>query len=110
VARGGGYIPLKNSLREDPKMLLACARDELAFGTYVAGLLYCNQNRTDGFIPAVTVPALTYQKRPKKVTEALVMAGLWQEVEDGFMVHNYLGHNASREQIEQSLAKDKGRK
>lgn len=107
---GGGFIKLRNGLREHPKMLIARAQDELAFGAYVGGLLYCNLNRTDGFIPGLQVAALTAPKRPGKVAEALVNAGLWHQVEEGFVVHDYLDHNSSREQIERSMKKDTERK
>lgn len=66
---------------------------------WVCGLAYCQEGLTDGFIPTEALPYLGV-KNAKQLTEHLVKAGLWDEVEGGWSVHDYLEHNRSASDVE----------
>lgn len=70
---------------------------------YLSGLIYCNTNLTDGHIPDVMLPVLcglAYQTQSKRVADALVELNLWERVPGGYIVHDFLTFNKSRNQIE----------
>lgn len=70
---------------------------------YLSGLIYCNTNVTDGFIPDVMLPVLcglAYQTASKRVADALVRLNLWERVEGGYLIHDFLSFNKSRNEIE----------
>jgi hypothetical protein len=84
-----------------------------AFRLWFRGLLYCRRNRTDGHIPELAARGLTkgakqYQRasaellaRPTLVPDRVP---LWSRTETGFLIHNYLERNKSREQIDNEIA------
>lgn len=102
----------------------------LGLAMQVAGLCYCNRYLTDGFIPRATVPLLlnlegiamhvrggeligggedaTWQL----VVEDLVNVGLWEEVEGGYVIHDYLEYQPSRAEVllEREQKRDAGHK
>jgi hypothetical protein len=64
--------------------------------------MYVNrQDARDGFIPAPMLPMLYPFKSPKKLAQRLVEAGLWDEQQGGYRVHDYHSWNSSREKIEE---------
>jgi len=70
---------------------------------YISGLIYCNANLTDGFISNSMLPVLcglAFQVPPQKTSERLVQANLWERVEGGFRVHDFLHFNKSKQEIE----------
>jgi len=70
---------------------------------YLSGLIYCNTNLTDGYIPEVMLPALcglAYQMPSKKVADILVDLNLWESVPGGYLVHDFLTFNKSKKEIE----------
>jgi hypothetical protein len=94
---------------------------------WLAGLAYCNRNLTDGFIPWAVAQRLVCwefleapddqgrQKliritkscghigddiRPDYVIDLLLMAGLWEDTEGGYLVHDYDQYQPTREQVE----------
>jgi hypothetical protein len=75
-----------------------------AVGLYCMALTWCADQLTDGFIPEHQVERLTGSVRRLKVTvellvEALVEAGLWEVVEGGYQIHDYLAYNLDREAV-----------
>ena len=70
---------------------------------YIAGNGFCNEYLTDGFISDTdieTVAFNAFQRQPKKAVESLVKAGLWDRVSGGYMIHDYLDYNKSKQEIE----------
>ena len=70
---------------------------------YLSGLIYCNTNLTDGYIAESLLPVLygmAYQVNGKKVVNALVELNLWERVEGGYRIHDFLEFNKSRTEIE----------
>ena len=105
------FVKVDDRLPGHPKMLLACAEAPHAFGLYVAALCYANSHKTDGSIPTgavqILLPAL---RRTNVAAQALVRAGLWHATEAGFQIHDYLEHQTSRAQMEDTRAWDVKRK
>lgn len=70
------------------------------------GLIYCQKNLTDGFIPADAIVSFGVKAlKPAKVAEELCRpqlpgrAPLWMKVAGGYQIHDYLQWNDSRETI-----------
>ena len=75
---------------------------------YIAGNGFCNEYLTDGFISDTdieTVAFNAFQRQPKKAVESLVKAGLWDRVSGGYMIHDYLDYNKSKQEIEELRSK-----
>ena len=75
---------------------------------YIAGNGFCNEYLTDGFISDTdieTVAFNAFQRQPKKAVESLVKAGLWDRVPGGYMIHDYLDYNKSKQEIEELRSK-----
>lgn len=86
---------------------------------WVTGLSWCARNLTDGAIPARQIRKLIDAQgivvdgeplRADEVASQLVETGLWDQVDGGFQVRNYLKYQPSREQVLASRAKDRERK
>jgi hypothetical protein len=67
------------------------------YGLWVAGICYCNRNLTDGFIPDSMARRILGVDQD--VVDGLVMAGVWELVDGGYLVHDYLEHQQSRAEI-----------
>lgn len=70
---------------------------------FISGLGYCVEGLTDGFIPAAVVRRLTDVDDPDgdASRDALVSAGLWEEVPDGYVVHDYHDWQSSSSSVAQ---------
>lgn len=80
----------------------------LGMALYLAGLIHCNSNLTDGFIDADVLPALygmTFQSKRNRTADKLVELKLWHKVRGGYCVNDFLDFNRSKEQIEVIKAK-----
>lgn len=110
------WVQLDDTIPHHPKILRA---GPLAAWLYICGLCYCSRYLTDGFIPAAALPHLAAmgeanneanaQANASAFAEALasrlVEARLWHKVDGGYAVHDYLGHNRSREDVLRLKAK-----
>ena len=70
---------------------------------YLSGLIYCNGNLTDGFIMDGVLPMLcgmAFQTPAKKVADKLVEVNLWERVDGGYQIHDFLSFNKSKKEIE----------
>ncbi len=104
-----GWVKLDDGFFRNPKVLHV-GRDAKAL--YLAGLCYSGSSLTDGFIPTNATRGLAVDIQigsPKKAIVQLVDAGLWVEVGDGFMIHDYLEFNQSAEKVHaiRDAAKDR---
>ncbi|SDJ74810.1 hypothetical protein [Streptomyces indicus] len=121
------WVRISDDFYDHPKCDAAGA---LGTALWVAGLAWSNRNLTDGFIPRRSaLRLLDFEDAAEAVRYAehhagsnavthdvdhedlapliarfavrrLVMAGLWEEVEGGFRIHDYLDYQKSAEQIE----------
>jgi DnaD/phage-associated family protein len=75
----------------------------LGMALYLAGLIHCNTNLTDGFIDEDILPmlyGLSYQKARNRSVEKLVELKLWHQVDGGYEINDFLDFNRSKSQIE----------
>jgi hypothetical protein len=76
-----------------------------AFRLWVWGLCYCQTHLTDGLIPGAAVAS-----QSGKAAAMLVLSRLWEAREEGgFVVHDYLDWNDSRELVTKRQAEARGR-
>lgn len=96
------WAPLSTRFFRDPRVR-AAGRDAALL--FVAGLGYCTEHLTDGFIPgdAVAVLAAESWSKPSSAKK-LVEHGLWRAVEGGWQVAGWTSWNRTREEIEEKRA------
>ena len=123
------WVKLDDKFAQHPKVLQA---GPLGLALYVAGLCYANMHLTDGFLPERSVPMLLNfnglamgmwnsgagfgggeDATWDKVAADLVIAELWERVEGGWMIHDYLQFQPSKDQVlstrhERQVAGSKG--
>lgn len=87
-----GWVKLDDTFTDHPKVEMA---GDNAAWLYVAGLLYAYRADTDGFIPHGRVPKLTNLKAPLRLARRLVDVRLWEAVDNGYVIHDYLDHQQS---------------
>ncbi len=94
----------------DHKKLMRTEFPALGLAQYQAGLCYCSRNLTDGFIPRakatclLPISGLARQDSGQPITwdeinADLVRCGLWEIVEDGYEVHDYLDFQSSSSEV-----------
>lgn len=73
----------------------------------IAGIIYCNGQLTDGFIPSGALPMLcAWAKIDVGVADAIAIAkrlvehSYWLIVDGGYKIHDFLDWNVSREEVE----------
>ena len=87
---------MNDSHPENPKVI--AAGDDGGWLHYCA-ICYCSRNETDGFVPDIIVPRLTGLPDVEAVVERLVKLCLFEKVEGGIRVHDYLDHQTPADQI-----------
>lgn len=87
------WVRIDDALPDHPKV--AAVADDAAMWLHVCGLCYANRYLTNGFIPKGQVNRLARSRGAHK----LVKAGLWDEVEGGYMIHGYLEYQPSRDKV-----------
>jgi hypothetical protein len=102
------WVKLDDQFYNHPKLahlgplMLPCV------GLHVFALCWCNAYLTDGFIPeqqlsklvgdlSVLLPEGDYPP----LVQALVTAGLWEEKDAGYLIHDFLDYNPSRREVMQ---------
>jgi len=121
------WVKLDDQFYAHPKIVRV---GPLGMALQVAGLCYCNQFETDGFIPlakARTLLSWEFQKAEKDrlvsysidigsgmrgetvtsdfVIELLLHEGIWEEQPDGYLIHDYARYQKSRVEIEELRTK-----
>lgn len=92
-----GYVQLANGFYMNRKVRRLRRTMPSAISAFVIMLSYCGDNLTDGYVDSDTaefVLDITTQE-----LDALQQAGLVESVEGGYVVHDYLEHNRSRQQV-----------
>lgn len=90
------WAKIDDQFADHPKVIAA---GPLASWLYVCGLTYCARLLTDGFIPTGQVRKLADLDRAMDLAQSLVEVGLWEEVAGGYLVHDYLEYNPSKERV-----------
>lgn len=92
-----GYVQLANGFYLNRKVRRLRRTMPSAIGAFVVMLSYCGDNLTDGYVDEDTaefVLDITVQE-----LDALQQAGLIESVDGGYVIHDYLEHNRSRQQV-----------
>ncbi len=88
------FVTLLVSVPLHPKFLKAGPD---ASWLWICGLAYAKRHRTDGFIPETVLHYLGVKRpRPELLAARLVNVGLWDKVDDGWHVHDYLQHEHNK--------------
>lgn len=77
---------------------------------WVCGTAHCQSQLSDGFVSDEALPMIGIPKGYKSLAGLLVKAGLWERIEGGYRVHDYLDYNKSRQEVLQKRAEDAQRK
>lgn len=115
------WVKLDDQFSHHPKIMQA---GPLAGWLHVCALCYCASYLTDGFIPnAVTnvladyshigvttagndLVAFGHDIEASELVGTLVDVGLWEIVESGYMIHDYLEYNPSKAEVLAERAKN----
>jgi hypothetical protein len=100
------YLALDDNFAHSPKVTRLTDR---AFRLHVVALCHCSQHLTDGFI-SESAQIWAEIGTTKKINAQLVKSGLWEIVEGGWQIHDYLDWNASAAQIKEKRRRDRQRK
>jgi len=102
LALGRAHLPwikIDDHFDEHRKFLIA---GPIATCLWLRCLAYCNRNLTDGFIPAAVAQEKAWSADPNAPgyqIERLVEAGLWEKASSGYVMHDYLDYQPSREDV-----------
>lgn len=78
---------------------------------WVCGIAHCQSQLTDGFISDEVLPMIGVDGgRVKRLAAVLVEVGLFERVEGGYRVHDYLEHNATAAEVKADKEWDRKRK
>lgn len=92
-----GYVQLVNGFYLNRKVRRLRRTMPSAISAFVVMLSYCGDNLTDGYVDDDTaefVLDITVQE-----LDALQQVGLIETVDGGYVIHDYLEHNRSRQQV-----------
>lgn len=104
-----GWVRLDDGFFRHPKVL-AAGRD--ARDLYLAALCYCGAGLTDGLVPVGALPILAVEAGVGKAAAAvnrLVAVGLFEEVPNGWRIHDYLAHQESADSVKAARAANAAR-
>lgn len=90
------WVRLDDGFPDHPKAVQA---GPMACWLFVCGIAYANRYLTDGFVPERQLPRLIEAKKPGALAAVLVEVGLWEIVEGGFRIHDYLDYQPSAEKV-----------
>jgi hypothetical protein len=88
------WLRLDDGFAEHPKVLVL---SDKAFRLHVRAMCYCARHLTDGILPPAFCP------RSRSMSD-LLAAGVWEEGESGYLIHDFLAYNPSKEQVETERA------
>lgn len=85
------WVKVDDRMPEHPKV---ASLSDRAFRVHIEALCYCSGFLTDGEVTRTVVK----QKRwPERAVGELVTAGLWEPSERGWVIHDYLSYQRSRQ-------------
>jgi len=70
-----------------------------AFRLHVSAICWSAENLTDGHIGDRELALITRIRGVKATAKELEAAGVWDRMDDGWSIHDYLDYNPSREQV-----------
>jgi hypothetical protein len=96
------WVRIDDQFTDHPKL---AAAGPVAGWVYVSGLCYAARYLTDGFVPETI--ALRFDGSSPEVLANLVECSLWDRVNGGYLIHDFLDYNppASKVKAEREAAK-----
>lgn len=105
------WARLDDRFHEHRKVKSAWHVDPGAVGLHVVAITYCAGHETDGLVDVEFVrEKLPRQRDRDRLIGALVNAGLWEPVDDGWLLHDFLDYNPSKASLDEKRARDAERK
>lgn len=102
---------LDDSFYSHPKVLQAWNEDRASIGLHALALAWVANHEQDGKVPPHVVAMLMPDQPDRdRAVATLVDVGLWHENGAGYVIHDYLDYNPSREYLEQRREADRDRK
>lgn len=99
---------IRDGIRSNKKMLRAGAE---ASWLWLCAIDYSRDQLLDGFVPAEALHTLgVFKSSPVKLAGRLCDVGLFDSVEGGFRVHDFLEFNDSADAVREKRARDAARK
>jgi hypothetical protein len=95
------WVRIDDQFPDHPKVIQA---GPMASWLYVCGLAYANRYLTDGFIPDRQAVRLVDTDDSEPLVRRLVDTGLWERVEGGYQIHDYLEYQPSSEKVKAERA------
>lgn len=91
------WVKLDDQAPRNAKLLKA---GPAAAWMWVCGIAHCQAHMSEGFIADIAIPmvGITGAARSLKLADVLVKCGLFDRVDGGYLVHDYLDHNETREE------------
>lgn len=104
-----GYVQLVNGFYDNDKVrdLVRIGRAD-SVGVFCMALSLCGDRLTDGFVPRRAM--LSNIGATQEQVQALVDEGMLEEVDDGWIIHDYTANNRTKEQVMHARADAKARK
>lgn len=104
-----GYVQLVNGFYTNDKVQELSRSGHMdAVGAFCMALTYCGDHLTDGFVPRRAM--LYVIGATGEQVNALCDVGMLEEVEEGWLIHDYTAHNRTKEQVLHARADAKERK
>jgi hypothetical protein len=95
------WIRVDDHFADHPKVM-ALGSDRLAgLGLWHVAASYSARYLTDGYVPSTHVRA----HAPQRLVSRMVTVGLFDPVDGGYMLHDWLNYNPSRKAVEEAQAK-----
>lgn len=93
-----GYVQLVNGFYTNDKVQELSRSGHMdAIGAFCMALTYCGDHLTDGFIPRRTMRFVI--GATDEQLQALCAVGMLEEIEEGWLIHDYTEHNRTKEQV-----------
>lgn len=86
------WVRLDDSIWDHPKLIGASLAVR---GLHASAICWCNRYLTDGFV----ADGFVTRENATAEAEALVAGEAWDRVEGGYMIHDYLEYQPSREKV-----------
>jgi hypothetical protein len=90
------WVRLDDNFPNNRKISMLSAN---AFRLYVSALCWSSANLTEGFIAEDELRSIAHVRSAKVASNQLVTRGLWERVEGGWRIHDYLEFNPTRAQV-----------
>jgi hypothetical protein len=95
------WTKIDDQLHAHPKVMRAWEAHPRALGLHLLALSHCAAYLTDGHVSETFVKRQIHTPAGRRAAvNALVDAGLWECNESGWVIHDYLDFNESREHVQ----------